>query len=442
MDTRPRHIELFAGAGGGLYASKLLGWRTVCAVEIDEFCQKILVQRQRDGVFEPFALWDDVRTFDGRPWRGRVEVVSGGFPCQPFSVAGKRRGEDDPRNGWPHTIRIIREVRPELAFLENVPGLLARSHGYFGRVLGDLAEAGYHAEWTVLGADDCGAPHRRKRLWLLAWDTHADRGRLAQLTQHDRQPEARFEGPLGDDPFGLHLDMADAEREGLEVGQGERSDARAQREAPQRGGRTQGWWATEPALGGASDGLAARLDKSTPHAPLCLVPWLMGFGNEKDANRVEALQGLRCSYDEEALCERSTRGQQGVEEEAVLQSLLREHERCCRRAWPLVASEKAPSERLRELREQESAFSAPCRREPGEQHSGEHRDPLRQLPHCLASYGAEAWQSGAWEDGIPRIAHGVADRVHRIKALGNGQVPIVAARAFRILAQRIEETAS
>lgn len=160
-------LALFAGAGGGLLGSRLLGWRTVCAVERDPYRQAVLLARQADGSLDPFPIWDDVRTFDGRPLRGLVDVVSAGFPCQPFSVAGKRRGDADERNGWPDTIRIIRDVRPRFAFLENVPGLLA--HKYFGTVLGDLAEAGFDAEWCVLGADDVGAPHRRKRVWILAY---------------------------------------------------------------------------------------------------------------------------------------------------------------------------------------------------------------------------------------------------------------------------------
>jgi len=159
-------LALFAGTGGGLLASDLLGWRTVCAVEIEPYCREVILRRQRDGVLDLFPIWDDVRTFDGRPWSGLVDVVTAGFPCQPFSLAGQRRGEDDDRNLWPETIRILREIRPRYALLENVPGLLVS--GYFGRILGDLAEGGFDAEWGVFSAAECGAPHRRERLWILA----------------------------------------------------------------------------------------------------------------------------------------------------------------------------------------------------------------------------------------------------------------------------------
>jgi DNA (cytosine-5)-methyltransferase 1 len=158
-------LELFAGSGGGIQAAGLLGHRVICAVERDPFCREVLMARQEDGTIPPFPIWDDARTFDGKPWRGTVDVVSGGFPCQPFSQAGKQKAEQDDRNLWPDTVRIICEVRPRVVFLENVPGLVRL---YLPRVLGDLAEAGYDSEWCVLGAGDIGAPHIRKRLWIMA----------------------------------------------------------------------------------------------------------------------------------------------------------------------------------------------------------------------------------------------------------------------------------
>jgi DNA (cytosine-5)-methyltransferase 1 len=160
-------LALFAGVGGGILGGKLLGRRTVCAVEKEPYCREVLLRRQRDGLLDVFPIWDDIKTFDGKPWLGKIDVISAGFPCQPFSVAGKQKGKDDDRNMWPETIRVIREVRPKFAFLENVPGLL--THEYFGTILADLAKGGYNARWCVLGASDVGAPHVRKRVWILAY---------------------------------------------------------------------------------------------------------------------------------------------------------------------------------------------------------------------------------------------------------------------------------
>lgn len=183
MDTPElRELALFAGGGGGLYGSHLLGWRPVCAVEWEPSAQQMLIARQRDGTFPPFAIWDDVRSFDGTAWRGAVDVVTGGFPCQPFSVAGKRQAGDDLRNGWPDTARIIGEVVPGIAYLENVPGLIAGAHGYGRTVLGDLADLGFDAVWATAHAAGVGAPHHRARVWILAWRSGDDqvRGWLAQ----------------------------------------------------------------------------------------------------------------------------------------------------------------------------------------------------------------------------------------------------------------------
>ena len=159
-------LALFAGAGGGILGGKLLGWRTVCAVERDEYASSILIQRQNDGHLEPFPVWSNVCTFNGKPWRGRVDVVSGGFPCQDISSAGKGAGIEGERSGlWMEMARIVSEVRPRFVFVENSPDLISRG---LGRVLGDLASMGYNAEWGVLGAHHAGAPHKRDRVWILA----------------------------------------------------------------------------------------------------------------------------------------------------------------------------------------------------------------------------------------------------------------------------------
>ena len=150
-------LALFAGAGRGILAGKLLGWRTVCAVEWEPYPASVLCARQNDGFLPPFPIWDDVQTFDGKPWRGIVDVVSGGFPCQDISAAGRGAGIDGERSGmWREMARIIYEVRPRFAFVENSPMLTSRG---LGTVLGDLASMGFDARWGVLGAADVGANH-------------------------------------------------------------------------------------------------------------------------------------------------------------------------------------------------------------------------------------------------------------------------------------------
>jgi DNA (cytosine-5)-methyltransferase 1 len=164
-------LSLFTGMGGGVLGSKLLGWRTVGYVEWNEYCQKVLSQRIRDGIFDQAPIFGDIRAFirDGyaTKYQGLVDIITAGFPCQPFSLAGNLLGEEDDRNMWPETISCIRIIRPRFALLENVPGLLA--HAYSGRIFGDLAESGYDANWCVFPASELGAPHIRERLFILAY---------------------------------------------------------------------------------------------------------------------------------------------------------------------------------------------------------------------------------------------------------------------------------
>src|ERR1700744_1014406 len=173
-DERPlNELHLFAGAGGGILGGILLGHTCVCAVEIEPYCRKVLFQRQRDGILPKFPIWDDVRTFDGKPWRGLVDVICGGFPCQDISQAGKRAGLEGERSGlWTHQLRIIGEILPEIAFVENSPRLTFRG---LNRILADFARLGYDAQWGVLGGIDAGAPHTRKRMWILASNSAGQR---------------------------------------------------------------------------------------------------------------------------------------------------------------------------------------------------------------------------------------------------------------------------
>jgi DNA (cytosine-5)-methyltransferase 1 len=160
-------LALFAGGGGGILGGKLLGWRTVCAVEWEKYPASILLARQNEGLLPPFPIWDDVQTFDGKPWRGIVDVVSGGFPCQDISSAGKGEGIEGERSSmWKHMARIIGEAKPTYAWIENSAMLVKRG---LGTVLKDLAEMGYNAEWGVFSAGAVGANHERQRIWILAY---------------------------------------------------------------------------------------------------------------------------------------------------------------------------------------------------------------------------------------------------------------------------------
>lgn len=179
-------LALFAGAGGGILAGTLLGWRTVCAVEREPYSASVLVTRQNDGILDPFPIWDDVCTFDGKPWRGIVDVVSGGFPCQDISNAGKCEGIEGERSGlWYEMARIVGEVMPRFVFVENSSMLTIRGGT---RVIADLAALGYSARWGVMGGFSAGACINGERMWIVA--TKADKFTMERLQIEDQIADA------------------------------------------------------------------------------------------------------------------------------------------------------------------------------------------------------------------------------------------------------------
>ncbi len=263
---------------------KLLGWRTVCAVESAPFARRILLARQRDGHLDRFPIWDDVRTFDGHPWRGSVDVVSGGFPCQDISSAGRKEGITGARSGlWGEMARIVREVGPRFVFVENSPALTSRG---LGVVLGDLASMGFDARWGVLGARHVGAPHKRDRIWVVA--CHPGRDREPAMPLHaevagvsgmvaNAYGGARIERALGDlgcpDPSSTRRrGTVDLSREPRPKSWGgpsgvreriveSRSTEGTRRETREEVLRRGSWWEHEPGVRRVADGVADRVDR-------------------------------------------------------------------------------------------------------------------------------------------------------------------------------------
>lgn len=279
---RLNELALFAGAGGGILGGTLLGWRTVCAVEWDAYARDVLVARQNDGCLEPFPIWDDVQTFDGKPWRGIVDVVSGGFPCQDISSAGKGAGIEGARSGmWKHMARIIGEVLPRFVFVENSPLLVGRG---LEVVLADLAEMGYDAEWGIVGAHHTSAPHKRERIWLLGRNTNRDNVvPLGSVCGGSAATACGVRENVANTESGESWQQTEWERREDTIGGGsdcggyseERRDIRHAAGAGLPHGATESmgepgtdaesersdWWATEPDVGRVAHGVAARVDR-------------------------------------------------------------------------------------------------------------------------------------------------------------------------------------
>lgn len=169
-------LDLFAGIGGFSLAAHWMGWETVAFVEKDEFCQKVL----RKNFGENIEIHNDITKFSGKPFRGRVDIVTGGFPCQPFSASGLKKGASDERALWREMFRVIEEARPAWIIGENVTGIIPME---LDNVLADLEGAGYETQAVIIPACATGAEHRRDRLWIIG--NAEGRGFLPQPV-HDR----------------------------------------------------------------------------------------------------------------------------------------------------------------------------------------------------------------------------------------------------------------
>ena len=262
------------------------GHECVGQVEIDPYAIRVLEKH-----WPNVPRFGDIRTLDAATLPD-TELWCGGFPCQPFSVAGKRGATDDERDLWPAWFALVARRRPRWIFGENVPGLLSAEGGKaWGRVLRDLASVGYVAEWTVLSARDVGAPHRRERLWIVATLADArrecdgadepiglagssdsanarvgrevadsDRGGLQERSERDERTKAGIEASRGYDACGCDSDVADG------AGSYDEGDARGSRPVQPRGGgafsgrRPECWcgsglpWCCDPADAGNSGG--------------------------------------------------------------------------------------------------------------------------------------------------------------------------------------------
>ena len=253
-------LALFAGAGGGILGGHLLGWRTVCAVEWEPYAACVLAARQNDGILSAFPIWDDVQTFDGKPWAGRVDVVSGGFPCQDISAAGRGAGIDGARSGmWSHMARIVGEVRPRYVFVENSPMLTSRG---LHRVLGDLASLGFNARWGVVSASDVGAPHQRDRIWIVA-----DSKKLQRDGSDDNSRVCMGREPISEFGNGCGAQVVADATSQRQQGQGEHEQScdstqggNGKTNYAQSIGRCE-FWAIEPNVGRVAHGVAARVDR-------------------------------------------------------------------------------------------------------------------------------------------------------------------------------------
>ena len=260
------HLSFCAGYGGiDLGLQRVLpSCRTVAYVEIEAFAIANLVAKMEAGDLDAAPVWTDIKTFPTEPFRGLVDIISGGYPCQPFSAAGSRLGTKDPRHLWPFLRRAIRVIQPGRVFLENVEGHISLG---LSTVISDLEEDGYRATWGIFSAAEVGASHQRKRVFIYGeladtssaraatWLSESQQRKEGHAEKPDNGGNRRFPARLGQPQFHWEeprtvvntrraesLGLSDKERTGLsKVGE---SDSRK----------------AEPKLGGATDGCTSTVD--------------------------------------------------------------------------------------------------------------------------------------------------------------------------------------
>jgi len=265
-------LALFSGIGGisaGLKTA-IPELRTVCHVEIDPYAVGVLVSRMESGDLDPAPVWDDITTFDGKPWRGVVDIISGGFPCQDISFAGKGAGLAGKRSGlWYEYVRVIREVRPRFVFVENVAALLVRG---LDDVLGTLASLGYDASWHCISAASVGAPHRRDRVFIVAYANDAgsrasrrgaDKYRSQEVERRGEQSQSRIGG--------FSTELADTNGIGAQRLFTSDTHTEEREESGKRSTRSQSDGSTKrqtkPRLGRKSYGVSSWMDTAWPARP-------------------------------------------------------------------------------------------------------------------------------------------------------------------------------
>jgi len=422
-------LALCAGVGGLELGIKLAGpgYRTVCYVEGEAYAASILVSRMEDQTLDTAPIWSDLRSFDGRPWRGLVDIITAGYPCQPFSAAGKRRGADDPRHLWPEVARIIAETGPALVFCENVGAHLSLG---FEQVSEDMESLGYRVAAGVFTAWAIGAPHIRERLFWLA--TYTD-------VCHGDDPGHGASALCGGRPEAASLSGLPADPDCPRQPQSQGGEPNIWRRPGRRTG-TWDWREAPPAVCGVDDGVACELDQGVNYErwreeAMCS---LWGDHSEQELESGEIL------LPEVFWGERKTQEpQQGRDEEKGT-----------------TIGTPGP---VRGLRYDRAASEA----SPGSSQAGHGDRALSGVPHddahrrgnmgegtgknaCVCDLRRDVFpREDNHKDVRPEMSRRVrknecsssmgCQRVDRIRACGNGVVPQVAARAFVELLGELHE---
>ena len=390
----PRILSICTGAGGLDLGVRLAcpNTRTVYYVEREGFAVAVMVAAMENRLLDEAPVWSDLRTFDGAAWRGAVDWLIGGFPCQPFSGAGQRRGSGDERNLWPAVARVLGEVRPAVVFLENVPGVM----GYYFNAIGpELRAMGFRTEEGLFSAEEVLAPHIRQRFFVLGYTG----GGQLNLGQGGVEREIPCPGrwdeskhrmePPGSPPEEVRSNGRRGRGDGNKAQGGSKREPKtagpsselADADGFRRGERRQRLWDGQPGLGKGGKELANAgglgWEQAFDHRGLQADQQIVRPGGQIPDSGGQGLQGLGWAGEEGS--------EQGLEYlfPPGLSDLT---------AWSYL---------------------------------------LAEMPQAEPSFCRDA-------DGVAEWLELVGDRSQRIRLIGNGVVPLVAAYAFRTLSARLD----
>ena len=487
------HGSLFSGIGGFDLAAQWMGWTNVFQCEKDDWCRKVLAKN-----FPQTERFADIKDFTGYEYRNRIDVISGGFPCQPFSVAGQRKGKDDDRYLWEEMLRVIATIKPTYVVGENVTGIIGLA---LDTVLSDLEAQDYTTETFIIPACSKNAWHRRDRVWIVAYansigrqneqkengksvcnrernnttekqgreqqqcrtgksssvfyDTESKFGNERKHGEHSEQREIQLQTG-GSDSISANTDGIGWENS--IHGKEQRSEAGELRNAYQE--QYGNYWKAEPGVGRKINGFSSWLDRNINWVFIshyCIfvdgVQNKYTYGQTSKKRTEEVLQNVRSRINEAAFQQWAFGGFNSFYKAAALQSYMRKFEESINEAWVLLESKEAYSEVMRSLRLYEVITSAPYRSGQNKQRSGEHTDALQALSRFLAYNAKEAWKEysrenaefipeqwddlGYWEVFTPRVVDGLPGRVDRLKGLGNAIVPQVAYEIFSAIGAEV-----
>jgi len=512
------HLDLFAGIGGFSLAAQWMGWETVAQVEWDKWCQKILAKNFPDALrfgdivefnkmlengeiitdtfSQPSRFKDGEISNKGRTTIenrregirqrnrqigtsginsantsnginiGRIDILTGGFPCQPFSHAGKRKGTNDSRYLWPEMLTTIRILKPTFVVGENVAGLVSMENGKtLDRILSDLENEGYQTEQIIIPACAVGAWHRRDRIWIIAYSLNSanrtDRGQGREAEgiscECGQTGHAWMLSGTGEEIY------ADTTTEGLQVGrhkprqseisqelrteysredvpnsqeqrvqgirrlrkQGTKEDAgqRLPLCCSDRNRANSDWWTTEPSVGRVANGIPRKLDRINGINYETIRKELFALWQKNDSTRM-GKWGERFNIQEQEILQFS-----------MLWLLDRINIENKENEWKENCSTKIQIDNMRTMWIEEIITEASQRWQYEKQHTGEHSNSLPRLPQGRTyqnQYLGSIWDE---EPNTPRVASGIRDRVNRLKGLGNAIVPQVAYQIFKAIEQ-------